>query len=86
MNILRIKERIINTLVDASEGALDRETIVQVNDDIHALSLNSLTIIRWLVNMEDEFDVEFDMEKVVLQDKLIDSFEKLTKYIQNHNQ
>ncbi|EJR73548.1 phosphopantetheine-binding protein [Bacillus cereus] len=83
---MRIKERIINTLVDASEGALDRETIVQVNDDIHALSLNSLTIIRWLVNMEDEFDVEFDMEKVVLQDKLIDSFEKLTKYIQNHNQ
>ncbi len=76
MNILRIKERIINTLVDASEGALDRETIVQVNDDIHALSLNSLTIIRWLVNMEDEFDVEFDMEKVVLQDKLIDSFRK----------
>ncbi|CAM4260942.1 hypothetical protein BAMA_04425 [Bacillus manliponensis] len=80
-----IKERIINTLVDASEGALDREIIVQVNDDINALSLNSLTIIRWLVNMEDEFDVEFDMEKVVLQDKLIDSFEKLTDYIQNHN-
>lgn len=80
-----IKERIINTLIDASEGALDRETIVQVNDDINALSLNSLTIIRWLVNMEDEFDVEFDMEKVVLQDKLIDSFEKLTNYIQNHN-
>ncbi|PEL51499.1 hypothetical protein CN638_13395 [Bacillus toyonensis] len=77
----QIKERIVKTLIEASEGALDKETIMEVKDDISALSLNSLTIIRWLVSMEEEFNIELDMEKVLLENKLIWSFEKITKYI-----
>ncbi|QWH69855.1 hypothetical protein EXW41_29760 (plasmid) [Bacillus wiedmannii] len=77
----QIKERIVKTLIEASEEALDKETIMEVKDDISALSLNSLTIIRWLVSMEEEFNIELDMEKVLLENKLIWSFEKITKYI-----
>ncbi|MBH0358315.1 hypothetical protein DKP85_09010 [Bacillus thuringiensis] len=77
----QIKERIVKTLIEASEGALDKGTIMEVKDDISALSLNSLTIIRWLVSMEEEFNIELDMEKVLLENKLIWSFEKITKYI-----
>lgn len=31
--------------------------------------------------MEEEFNIELDMEKVLLENKLIWSFEKITKYI-----
>ena len=73
--------RIQKTLVEASEGSLTNKIIEDAGDDISSLGLNSLTFLRWIVLLEEEFDIEFDMEKLFLEESIIWSFTSLINYL-----
>ncbi|MGE7217423.1 acyl carrier protein [Priestia koreensis] len=74
-------ERIQKTLVEASEGTITNEMIKEAGDEIASLGLNSLTFLRWVVLLEEEFDIEFDMEKVFLEESIIWSFRSLENHV-----
>ena len=70
-----IKTRITEALIKVSEGVFSKEMIEQVEDRLEELGINSLTMLKWLVLMEEEFGIEFDMEDV-LSTGIIWSLEK----------
>ncbi|WP_341279683.1 acyl carrier protein [Paenibacillus sp. FSL H8-0537] len=76
-----IKTRITEALIKVSEGVFSKEMIEQVEDRLEELGINSLTMLKWLVLMEEEFGIEFDMEDV-LSTGIIWSLEKLELYIE----
>jgi acyl carrier protein len=81
-----IRERIIKTLITASEGQLNEEKIAEVDDNVEGLLLDSLTIIKWIVLLEEEFEIEIELEKVVIESPVLWSFDLLTNFLRTEIQ
>ncbi|EMS71439.1 acyl carrier protein [Ruminiclostridium cellobioparum] len=76
-----IIEKVKEIIVDVADFELNVNDIQNGKDSIKNLGLNSLGIIRMLVGIEKEFDVEIDLEET--ESDILASVEQLSLHILN---
>jgi len=75
-----VKSKIIRIIVENSENDMIEEYL-QANDDLSKIGFNSISFIKTVVDIENEFDIEFEDE--ALDYSLFLSLENLCKYVKN---
>ncbi len=78
-NVLDIQDKIKEIIISVADFKMDKDMIEDGKDGIKKLGLNSLSLIRMLVDIENEFDVEIDMQE--MGNESIFSIEDLAEYI-----
>jgi acyl carrier protein len=61
--LAEIQDKLKEIIVSVVDFELDKNTIDSGENGIHNLGLNSLAMIKMLVEVEKEFDVELDLEE-----------------------
>jgi len=74
-----IKEKLKDILVSVVDFELSKSEIQDGEDSIRKLGLNSLALIRMLVEIEKEFDVEIDLEES--DPAILSSIDNLSSHI-----
>ncbi|MGQ5178309.1 acyl carrier protein [Bacillus halotolerans] len=78
-----LKQLIVKKLVDAADEELTIDIVLKEKNDFRQLALNSLSIIKWIVLLEDEFDIEIDIERVIVEEPILWSLDQLSSFIAN---
>lgn len=76
-----IQDKIKNIIVSIADAKIDKTMIESGENGISRLGLNSLNMIKILVEIEKEFDVEIDYEEINPQ--VWSSLKQLSDYISN---
>jgi acyl carrier protein len=76
-----IQEKIKNIIVSIADGKIDITMIESSENGISRLGLNSLNMIKILVEIEKEFDIEIDYEEI--NPHVWSSLDHLSDYISN---
>ena len=72
-----IEDKIKEIIISVADFPLDKASISEEDDGIRNLGLNSLTIIRMMVEIERYFDISIDIE----DESVMHSLNKLSQYI-----
>ncbi|MFE6375855.1 acyl carrier protein [Bacillus subtilis] len=78
-----LKQLIVKKLVNAADEELTIDIVLKEKNDFRQLALNSLSIIKWIVLLEDEFDIEIDIERVIVEEPILWSLDQLSSFIAN---
>lgn len=77
---MNIREDIIEIIASIEEEKSVRE-VLAVSDDLIQLELNSLSVIKIIVEIENKFNIEFDDE--LLDQNKFTSLRMLCDYVEN---
>lgn len=74
-----IQDKIKDIIISVAETEIDKSMIESGDNDIQRLDLNSLNMIKMLVEIEKEFDIEIDFEET--SPEIWSSLDSLSNYI-----
>ncbi|MBB3114046.1 acyl carrier protein [Paenibacillus phyllosphaerae] len=77
---MNIEQTIKETVVAATDGAVDLEKVESVGDNLGSLGLSSLVQVRLIVLLEEKFDIEVDVE-MIEEMQLLNSLSSMVKYV-----
>lgn len=61
-DLLEIEAKLRDIIVSVADFEIDKDTIEEGKDGIKKLGLNSLAVIRMMVEIEKEFDIEMNVD------------------------
>lgn len=79
MSIMRLHENLIKVIKNSISVIYEDIEIGSETNVLRDLGFDSITVIQLIVNIEEEFNIEFD-ESVQYED--IETFDKLKRYIE----
>lgn len=64
------------------EALKEKEVInVKMDDDLQAIGINSVTYVKFIILIEEEFDIEFEIEDISFKEH--NTFRKIIEVIKN---
>jgi len=78
-----IKDRIKDIIVKSVDTSVNKDDIAVGENGLNRLGLNSLNIIKMLVEIEKEFDIEIDFDEI--NPETWNSLDNLSDYILSLN-
>lgn len=78
-----IKDRIKDIIVKSVDTSVNKDDIAVGENGLNSLGLNSLNIIKMLVEIEKEFDIEIDFDEI--NPEIWYSLDNLSNYILSLN-
>jgi|GEM_PF-934953 len=77
---MSLKENLKQFIIEAADGNVAMEDLDRVGDTIKNLGLDSLAKIRVVVQIEEEYNLEIDVEEV--RAEVFDSLALLAEYVE----
>jgi acyl carrier protein len=78
---LNLTTELQSIIVEASDGAVTIDKVLSVGDTLKDLGLDSLSLVKIVVLIEEAYEFELDIELATKLD-LFASFERLQKYVE----